>query len=145
MVGTPARLGLAVLGFGQGASALLALLAPRRFYDDFPVGGADWVSSLPPYNEHLVRDYGASFLALSVLALAAAWIAERRLVQVALVVWVVSAVPHLVFHLAHADRPGGTSGAVDLAVLSFNGALPLVLLFLVRKESRHGPDRPRTA
>jgi len=35
-----------------------ALLAPRSFYDDFPGGGRSWVSALPPYNEHLVRDVG---------------------------------------------------------------------------------------
>ena len=45
-----------------------------------------WALALPRTEEHLIRDYGASFLALSVLALAAAWIGERRLVVVALVV-----------------------------------------------------------
>ena len=144
MVGTPVRAGLVILGLGQGISALFALLAPRSFYDDFPVSGADWVSALPPFNEHLVRDYGASFLALAALALAAAWLAERRLVVVTLAVWLVSAVPHLAFHLAHGDKPGGLEGALSLATLSLNAALPLVLLYLVRKEPRHGPDRPRT-
>lgn len=129
-----ARIGLLVLGAGQGLTALLALFAPRTFFDDFPVSGADWVSALPPFNEHLVRDYGASFLALSVLALAAAWIGERRLVAVALAVWLVSAVPHLVFHLAHSDMPDGLSGLASLATLAFNALLPLVLLYLVRKE-----------
>lgn len=145
MVATPVRAGLVILGLGQGSSALFALLAPRSFYDDFPVAGADWVSSLPPFNEHLVRDYGASFLALALLALAAAWFAERRLVVVALGVWLVSAVPHLAFHLAHSDRPGGPAGTLALATLVLNALLPVVLLFLVRKEPRHGPDRTRPA
>jgi hypothetical protein len=145
MVGTPIRAGLVILALGQGSSALFALLAPRSFYDDFPTSSANWVDSLPPFNEHLVRDYGASFLALALLALAAAWIAERRLVVVALVVWLVSAVPHLVFHLAHSDAPGGTEGTLALATLAFNALLPLVLLFLVRKEPRHGPDPARPA
>jgi hypothetical protein len=135
VVGTPIRLGLLVLAVGQGGAALFALFAPRSFYDDFPVSGADWVSALPPFNEHLVRDYGASFLALTVLALLAAWLADRRLVAVTCVVWVVSAVPHLVFHVANADAPGGFSGAVSLATLALNALLPLVLLHLVRKEN----------
>jgi hypothetical protein len=142
VVTRPVRIGLLVLGVGQGFSALFALLAPRAFFDDFPVSGAHWVSALPPFNEHLVRDYGASFLALAVLALAAAWIAERRLAIVALVVWLISAVPHLVFHIAHADQPGGAEGAASLATLAFNAALPLVLLFLIRKENPHDPHRP---
>lgn len=133
-----ARAGLVLLGLGQGAAALFGLLDPRSFFDDFPVGGADWVSSLPPYNEHLVRDYGASFLAIAVLALIAARLADRRLMRVALVVWVVAAVPHLVFHLAHAERPGGASGVVDLVLLGLNALLPLCLLLSIPKEV--GPD-----
>jgi hypothetical protein len=133
---TTIRAGLAVLGLGQGAAALLALAAPRTFFDDFPVRGAHWVSSFAPYNEHLVRDYGASFAAIAALALIAAWVAERRLVRIALVVWLVAAVPHFVFHLAHADMPSGFSGAASLATLAFNIVAPLVLLALVPKENR---------
>jgi hypothetical protein len=142
VVTLPVRIGLAVLGLGQGAIALLALLAPRTFFDDFPTPGADWVQAFLPYNEHLVRDYGASFLALSVLALTAAWRAERVLVTVALGVWLVSAVPHFAFHLAHADQPSGFAGAASLITLGFNVVAPLVLLYLVRKENPHDPHRP---
>jgi hypothetical protein len=119
VVTRPVRIGLLVLGVGQGFSALFALFAPRAFFDDFPVSGAHWVS-----------------------ALAAAWIAERRLAIVALVVWLISAVPHLIFHIAHADQPGGAEGAASLATLAFNAGLPLVLLFLIRKENPHDPHRP---
>jgi hypothetical protein len=129
------RAGLVLLGLGQGGAALLALFAPRTFYDDFPVGGAHWVSAFAPYNEHLIRDYGASFLALAVLALAAAWLADRRLIVVALVVWLVAAVPHAVFHFAHSGEPSGFSGTASLVTLAVNVLVPLVLLIVVRKES----------
>lgn len=145
MVSHPVRLGLLVLGAGQGLAAGWALLAPRSFFGDFPTPRADWVDAFAPYNEHLVRDYGASFLALSVLALAAAWRAERGLAIVALAVWLVSAVPHLAYHLAEADRPGGAAGAASLTSLGLNVTLPLVLLYLVRKENPHAPHRPRPA
>lgn len=125
---------LASLGIGQGVAAVWALFDPRGFYGDFPVDGAAWVSALPPFNEHLVRDYGASFLALAVLALAAAWIADRRLVRVALAVWVVAALPHLAFHLAHASDPGGVSGTLSLTTLAANALVPLLLLALVPNE-----------
>jgi hypothetical protein len=124
------RIGLLLLALGQGFAAVWALAAPRGFYGDFPGGGQHWVAALPPYNEHLVRDYGAAFLALSVLALAAAAIAERTLVRVTLAVWVVAALPHLVFHLAHASN-GGTGSLVSLGL---NAAVPLVLIPLVPKE-----------
>lgn len=128
------RAGLLQLGAIQGAAAAWALIGPRSFYDSFPVGGAHWVSALPPYNEHLVRDYGASFLAIALLALIAAWIADLRLVRVALVVWIVAAIPHLVFHLAHADMPSGLKGVVSLLTLSINAVAPLGLLALTPKE-----------
>lgn len=128
------RGGLVVLGVGQGATALLALFAPRTFFDDFPVPGADWVSAFAPFNEHFVRDYGASFLAIATLALIAAWLADRRLVVVTLAVWLIAAVPHAIVHFANADKPGGSSGAANLATLAFNVLLPLILLYLVRKE-----------
>lgn len=136
------RIGLLVLGAGQGLGALWALFAPRSFFGDFPTRNADWVDALAPYNEHLVRDYGASFVALSVLALAAAWRADRLLVSVALWVWLISAVPHFVFHLANAGEPSGFKGVTSLMALGFNVVLPLVLLYLARKENPHDPDRP---
>ncbi|MDX6640690.1 MAG: hypothetical protein QOF12_1701, partial [Solirubrobacteraceae bacterium] len=126
----------ALLGLGQGAAALFALLAPRSFITDIPVAGAHWVSSFGAYDEHLVRDYGASYAALSALVLTAAWIAERRLVRVALGVWLVAAVPHLVFHLAHADTPAGASGAAAIATLTLTVILPLALFVLVPKEQQ---------
>lgn len=131
---TAVRAGLALLGLGQGTTALFALAAPRSFYDDFPLPGAGWVSALAPYNEHLIRDYGASYLALAALALVAAWVAERRLARLALALWLVAAVPHLAFHVAHADRPAGLSGALSLLTLSANALVALVLLVLVPRE-----------
>jgi hypothetical protein len=128
------RVGLVLLALGQGFAAGWALVAPRSFYDSFPVPGAHWVSALPPFNEHLVRDYGASFLAIATLALIAAWLADRRLVRVALVVWIVAALPHLVFHLAHSGDPSGPKGAASLATLALNAFVPLVLLALVPRE-----------
>jgi hypothetical protein len=130
-----ARAGLVVLGLGQGGAAGWALLAPHGFYASFPWPGAHWVSALPPFNEHLIRDYGASFLALAVLALIAAWLGDLRLVRVALAVWIVAALPHLIFHLAHADMPAGANGAASLATLAINAALPAALLALISKEA----------
>src|SRR5436305_13051227 len=111
-----ARVGLVLLGVGQGIAAVWALAAPHSFYSDFPAAGQHWVSAFAPYNEHLVRDYGAAFLAIVALAAIAAWIGERTLMVVALVVWLIAAVPHLAFHAAHAHTTGGLS----LATLAVN-------------------------
>jgi hypothetical protein len=94
------RIGLVLLAATALGGGFWALILPRRFYEDFPFPGRGWVSTLGPYNEHLVRDYGATNLALGGLLLFAAVLLERRLVQAALVAWLVYAVPHFVFHLA---------------------------------------------
>lgn len=132
---TGVRANLVLLGVGQGFAAVWALIAPRSFFDDFPIPGAHWVSALPPFNEHLVRDYGASFLAISVLAFIAAWLADLRLIRVTLVVWTIAALPHLIFHLAHSDEPAGGRGVASLVTLALNAAVPLFLLALTPKET----------
>ena len=132
MRSTLVRPGLALLALGQGAAAVWALLAPRSFYDDFPGGGGHWVSALPPYNEHLIRDYGSAYLALAVLAAIAALRGEVRLARIAMVVWLVAAVPHLVFHIAHASE----GGAGSIVSLGLNVAVPVALLAVLTKEPR---------
>jgi hypothetical protein len=66
------RAGLGILAVVQGVVGVWALLAPASFYARFPVSGHAWVAQLPPYNEHLVRDFGALNLALAVPLAAAA-------------------------------------------------------------------------
>ena len=55
------RFGLIYLAVTIGVVAAWILIAPKGFYDTFPGGGTHWVSALPPYNEHLERDFGAGF------------------------------------------------------------------------------------
>ena len=93
------RVGLSVLGLSLVGVGAWALFAPMSFQDDFPGLGRHWLPPLGPYNEHLITDVGATFLAISVLMfLAAIWL-TTRLVQAALIVWLVYSVPHLYFHL----------------------------------------------
>src|SRR3712207_2072212 len=53
------RAGLLLLASAPLVVGMWALLVPHSFYDDFPLPGRNWVSTLGPYNEHLVRDVGA--------------------------------------------------------------------------------------
>jgi hypothetical protein len=75
------RIGLSLLAATALGGGFWALILPRSFYEDFPLPGRDWVSTLGPYNEHLARDHGALNLALGVLLVFAAVMLERRLVQ----------------------------------------------------------------
>ncbi|OLF10388.1 hypothetical protein [Actinophytocola xanthii] len=122
------RAGLVFLAVAQGLAGLVQLFAPRWFYDDFPTAATPWVSLLPPYNEHLMRDVGALTLAyVSVLVVAAVTL-ERRLVRTALAANLVFTVPHFVFHATHLDHfPVGSAIGQTLA-LGVTVALPLALL-----------------
>ena len=66
-----ARAALWITAASAAGVGLIAAFAPRTFYDDFPYLG-HWVDRLPPYNEHLVTDVGALYLAF---ALVLAWAA----------------------------------------------------------------------
>jgi hypothetical protein len=124
------RSGLLVVAVTPLAGGLWALLFPRAFYDDFPLPGSGWVSTLGPYNEHLVRDYGALNLAMAVLLLAAGVLLERRLMQVALLSWLVFEVPHFIFHVGQTHHFPPGSNLAQLGGLGLLILLPLVLLFL---------------
>ena len=128
------RIGLLVMSTTPLAGGLWALLFPRSFYDDFILPGSGWVSTLGPYNEHLIRDYGALNLALAVLLLAAGIVLERRLAQVALLTWLVFQVPHFVFHLGQTHHFSPGSNLAQLSGLAFQVLLPLVLLFLLPRK-----------
>lgn len=110
---------------------------PRSFYHDFPVPGRGWISTLGPYNEHLVRDYGAMNLAMGVLLVSAAISLERRLSQVALLTYLAFATPHFVFHAAQTHHFSPFHNAVQLGSLGFLVLLPVALLVLTTVSVPH--------
>ena len=93
------RAGLVLLAIPSVVIAGWSLSSPRGFYDNFPGVGRHWVSALPPYNEHLLRDFGATNLTIALVLLGAALFCERRLVQVAVVAFFLGALPHFIYHL----------------------------------------------
>jgi hypothetical protein len=97
------RVLLVLLALGNVQVGLWATFAPRSFYDDFPGGDRSWVALDGPYNEHLVRDFGATNLALAILTIAALVWLTRALVVTAGLAWIAYGVPHLVYHLRHLD------------------------------------------
>jgi hypothetical protein len=124
------RAGLIFLAVTQGAAGLVQLFAPVTFYEDFPLPATPWVSLLPPYNEHLIRDVGALTLAYVLVLTAAAIWPERRLVQVALAANLVFTVPHFVFHATHLGHYPTGSAVAQTIVLALAVLIPAALLAL---------------
>jgi hypothetical protein len=124
--------------------SIWALPFPRSFYENFPLPGRDWVSTLGPYDEHLVRDYGALNLALGILLVAAAIFPEQRLTRVALVAWLGYAVPHFLYHTTLVEHFSPFDNLAQLGSLGLQVLLPLVLLLLTGaslQEGRRAPQR----
>ncbi|MFJ7233150.1 hypothetical protein ACIQVF_26795 [Streptomyces tendae] len=118
------RVGLGLLAGGQVVLGLWIVLLPELFWK-WP-----WVSHLPPYNEHLLQDFGGASLALAVVLCAALATMERRLVLTALVAYLVSSVTHLLFHARHLGPLSAGSAAGFMALLGAAVLLPAVLVWL---------------
>jgi hypothetical protein len=116
------RVALALLALSAAFVGFWALLAPSSFYTSFPGLGFTWVSEAGPYDEHLVRDVGALYLALLVVTVLAVLRPVVVRPWVAGLAWLVFGVPHLVFHAAHA----GPGDAVELAALAVSVLLAAV-------------------
>ena len=127
---------LFALGIPQGLIGLWAVLAPRSFYDDFPAGTDGWVNVLGPFDEHLVTDVGALFVALGFLMCFAAVSLRRGTVLAAAIAWLLFAVPHFVWHVLNLE-PYGTADAIGNSLstgwIVVGG---LLVLFLARTPAR---------
>ncbi|HET7269553.1 MAG TPA: hypothetical protein VFI90_00570 [Rubrobacter sp.] len=135
------RAALGFLSLGELAVGIWALFLPRSFYEDFPSSGRDWVSTLGPYDEHLMRDVGAFNLAFGVLFVLAAILLERRLIQASLVAYLVYAVPHFIFHLTQTHAFSVGDNLAQLVSLGLQIALPAAILVGVglRGQSKEVP------
>jgi hypothetical protein len=109
------RWALGLLALSAASVGIPALLAPRGFYDDFPLGGG-WVRALPPYNEHLTRDVGGLYLGFTVLFVWCAVTLHRALIVPVCVAWSVFATAHLIFHASHGE--GAPEFALQLVSLA---------------------------
>ena len=90
-----------------GATALVGAFVglwaatwPESFYDSFPGLGRVWIAVDGPFNEHLIRDVGALYLALAAASVAAAFTRGPEPGRVVGVAWTVFGLPHLVYHAA---------------------------------------------
>lgn len=125
------RVVLAVWAVVSVELGIWATLSPRSFYDEFPGFGRQWVRADGPYNEHLVRDFGALNLALAVVTIAALVTFGRPLVIAVAIAWLAWGVPHLVYHLRHLDVYETTDKVLNVASLALLPVLAVVVLALV--------------
>jgi hypothetical protein len=124
-----------------------ATLFPRSFFDGFPAGRG-WVAATGgAYNEHLVRDVGALFVALVGVTV---WAAIKRQGERALALaWIVQGLVHLGFHTAHLHDLGGPD---RVALVGSLAVIPVLAALACRPVSHssssprqsHEPQQPRS-
>jgi hypothetical protein len=125
---------LAVLTASAVYVGVWAEAFPRSFYDSFPGVGRVWVSVDGPYNEHLIRDVGAFYLALAVGGVLAMMWRDRHVTLTIAAAWTTFSVPHLGYHLHHlGELP--TADAVGQAA-TLGGTLVLSTALLVGNARR---------
>jgi hypothetical protein len=128
-------LAISAAGAVQG---VWAFFFPASFYGDFPAPGADWVSTLGPFNDHLMRDFGSALVGVSVAGLVVAWRRSRDGIAGVLIGFVVFGSLHLGFHLTTSDEFTAASFAAQVAALLTFVVIPILLLSVMRRPQREG-------
>jgi AhpD family alkylhydroperoxidase len=142
MQGSKVRTALLTLAIPTVGTGAWALLAPASWHSDFPGFGRDWLPVFGPYNEHLARDFGGTLLALGVLLLWTAMAPRTTLRRVVPGAFLFFALPHFVFHLAHAGELRAGDDVANLVLLGLSVVLPAALLVLPDSQTRVPPRGP---
>ncbi len=121
---------------GLGSEAWL-LLDPAGFDAVFPGLGHMWVSVDGPYNEHLLRDFGAMNLALGVVTVLTLQRRERGLHLATGLAWLAFSLPHFLYHLDHLSTLASDMDRV-LQTVSL-GLTVLLALSLTRTQQQPRP------
>lgn len=111
---------LAAIAASMLPVGIQATLAPRSFFDEFPLGRGWIAADGALYNEHLVRDVGLLFLALIVVTGWTAWRAQGATAALS-VAWLIQGLGHLWFHVAHLE---GIEGLDRVALIGSLIAVP---------------------
>jgi hypothetical protein len=110
----------------QGIIGVWASIGPASFFDDGPLPGLGWVRLFPPYNEHLVRDFGGMNLTVTVLFIVAAVKLTPLLVRLAAGGYFLFALPHTIYHTIHLEHFTPTD-----AVIQTTGLYVMTLLLVI--------------
>jgi len=133
------RISLALVAFTSAYVGVFAYFAPESWYDTFPGFGFRWLPQLGPYNEHLAKDVGAFYLAVTVLSLIVlAQVRNQVVVRLAGAVLLTFNVLHFVYHLTMLHMYEPRDRVLNVIVL---GLLVVASVVLLVPGAGRGADR----
>ena len=115
----------ALLGFFVGG---WAYFAPQSFYDSFPGVLGSWVSVDGPFNEHLIRDVGAMYLALAAASIGGLLWRNQAVFRVLGIAWTVFGTLHFLYHALHLEHMSLEAAIGEMVALGVSLLLGVVLL-----------------
>ncbi|OWA13896.1 hypothetical protein B9W62_04185 [Streptomyces sp. CS113] len=119
-----------------------AYFAPQTWYETFPGIGRGWLVRLGPYNEHLVTDMAALYMAMVVVtAMALRYVEDNRYVQTVGAAWLAFNVFHTLYHLQHLSMYSTGERVAMVGLLSALTVLSAVLLVPARRPTPVPSDR----
>jgi hypothetical protein len=137
-----ARIGLLLVAAGNLELGIWGIVAPHSLFRSYPGFGHHWVSALGPYNEHLLRDFAAASLGLSVMLVAAAIWFERRIVLIAGTAFLAATLPHFAYHVTTTESFSTADNTASLGAF----VLEMVVVALAMlTAARGGADDPPDA
>ncbi len=109
-----------------------AFLWPRGFYQDFPYPGASWVSTLGPFDEHLMVDFGSALIGLGLIVLIAAWKRSIQALRIAMVGYAAFGALHFGYHLGTFEAFSAASAITQATALLVLVVVPALVLYTTR-------------
>lgn len=109
---------------------------PQPYYDHFPVFLGEWVSKDGPYNEHLVRDHGAMYLALGAASLYGLVRPSQVGCRLLGIAWTVFGVLHFGYHVTHLHHLTTDEATGQIVVLAVAILLAVALMVPGRSRAR---------
>ncbi|WP_207838680.1 hypothetical protein [Williamsia soli] len=113
-----------------------AYFFPEQFYDHFPAVLGEWISQDGPYNEHLIRDHGAQYLALGLASVFGLFWHSQIGYRLLGIAWTTFGVLHFLYHVTHLSHMSVSDQISQVIVLGFAVLLGVGLFIPPRRSPR---------
>jgi hypothetical protein len=132
------RISLVFNGVTSAYVGIFAYFAPQAFHAGFPGFGLRWLPQLGPYNEHLLKDVGGFYLAITVLIFVALANARKPVVvpMTGAALLVFNSL-HFVYHMTMLHMYEPRDQWLNAVLLALLVVLSIILVI------PSGPVRPR--